>query len=475
MNIIQTYFNRNVEIDNISWKDNYLTPECHWLSIAYSCLLLKKYNPTKPLIFYGNEAVVRLFADILKLPYDNFVIQSNPSGVKELLYCYPKIETYSQQNAPFIHVDCDVFIKEEISKTLLTSNLVAQHRELDVTFYGKVYNHLIKYGVQLPQYFIHSISNEGIKSFNAGILGGNNIGFISKYIEEFCKLVSNNEKILKRMDNIFLMNVVFEQWLYYSLSSEMNEEVSTYYSETIKNFIMPNGGVKNWIYDDNVRYLHVMEHKHDYQVNKYIISRMQNEFENDYERIIRETHKRIDIPRVFALFDGEQKRNKETTTLFETAKSFLISKKIAITNEIECFLNNSIESFSQFLNSNSYLTLQKIRNNPTSAIHNLETGYIRLSPLMKYINITEANFKDESNYKANNYYAIAIVYNIFYEKNDFLFLNKDLIELINLIGRGVYYKELLELHPYINKEEYLMHSLKISLFNGIIIIDYEED
>ena len=113
--------------------------------MAYSCLLLKRNNPDKQLIFYGNETIVRLFEKLFRLPYDEYRVVKCTGEYANWFYCWPKIVTYQDQNEPFIHIDTDVFMWEPIPQRLLIAPLVAQHRERDSNFY--IYHHYILQGI----------------------------------------------------------------------------------------------------------------------------------------------------------------------------------------------------------------------------------------------------------------------------------------------------------------------------------------
>ena len=74
MNIIQSFFNKRITPQNLNYRGGYLSSFVFWLSIAYSCLLLKRNNPTLRLLFYGNETIVHILKDLFKLPYDKYYI-----------------------------------------------------------------------------------------------------------------------------------------------------------------------------------------------------------------------------------------------------------------------------------------------------------------------------------------------------------------------------------------------------------------
>lgn len=228
MNIIQSFFNKRITPQNLNYRGGYLSSFVFWLSIAYSCLLLKRNNPTLRLLFYGNETIVHILKDLFKLPYDKYYICDYNGDYNEWFYCWPKILTYQRQKEPFIHIDSDIFMWTPIPEALLKAPLVAQHKERDSNFYREVFNEIKKDNIQLPQYIMqHCIGDKYISSFNAGIIGGNDLLFLQRYINNIINFVSKNKGNLDKASRKFLYNVVFEQWLYYGMTTFEHKEVCT--------------------------------------------------------------------------------------------------------------------------------------------------------------------------------------------------------------------------------------------------------
>lgn len=287
MKLLQSYFNNNITDIDINYTGGYLSSIVNWLSMAYSCLLLKRNNPDKQLIFYGNETIVRLFENMFKLPYDEYKIVKCTGEYASWFYCWPKIITYQQQNEPFIHIDTDVFMWKPIPQRLLLAPLVAQHRERDSNFYTEVYKQIETDRIQLPQYLEECNDGKYINSYNAGLLGGNDIKFFKSYIKEIVKFLDVNKKRLLQSDRRFLYNVVFEQWLFYGLSKKKNKDVATYYESVITDFDMEKARVPQLLISlEQLDYLHVMEYKDNIRCNRFIVYQMQTEFPQEYERIL---------------------------------------------------------------------------------------------------------------------------------------------------------------------------------------------
>ena len=471
MTIAQTYYNLNVLSDDLNWKDNYLTSECNWLAIAYSCLLLKKYNPTNKLVFYGNESIVNILSNIFHLPYDDYQIHLIKGTLQNKLYCYPKIETYKLQTEPFIHVDCDIFVKEAFPQKILQGNVVAQHLENDITFYGRVYNYLLEHQIELPEYYHNSLTREGIKSYNAGIIGGHNLDFFQKYTQEFDKLLECNEHTLLRMDKIFLMNVVFEQWLLYSLTMEMNEDVQSYYDTTVYNFMMPNGGVLNWILKDSkIPYLHIMEHKRNPRVNEYIINGMRKEFPEYFNKIISEVHKRTEYPKVFLMPKILNKIPKNSTS--KALCSLLKTNNETFKTAIKSFYKDYEEEVNMYLFSNP-VKLSTLTNKDIISEEETTDYLLKPSPLMRIKIFDKEEMVEIYNQLNKECHSLSIVYNPSYKRNDIFLLNSVLTKIVLSIRQGLKVSELsVTLHT---DPSQLRQYINICIVDGIIYCDREED
>lgn len=287
MNLIQSYFNNNITKEDINYSGGYLSAIVNWLSMAYSCLLLKQNNPDKRLIFYGNEIIVHLFEDSFNLPYDEYRIVECTGEYADWFYCWPKIVTYQQQNEPFIHIDTDVFMWKPMPHRLLQASLVAQHKERDSNFYMDVYKQIGADRVQLPEYLNACNDGKYINSYNAGLLGGNDIDFFKKYLKEISIFLNANRNRFLQSDRRFLYNVVFEQWLFYGLTKKENKEVTTFYKDVITDFDMLKARVPQQVLSlEELNFLHVMEYKDNIRCNRFIAYRMQSEFPVEYERIL---------------------------------------------------------------------------------------------------------------------------------------------------------------------------------------------
>ncbi|MFI3297552.1 MAG: DUF6734 family protein [bacterium] len=179
-------------------KMSYINPLCCWMSMALSCVLLKRHF--EKVVLYCNEAAKSIIIDTLHIPYDEFVIiPAEAIPRNSTLWASPKIYTYSLQKEPFVHVDndCFMFDKPEI---LTSVPLFCQNIEYDdQDSYKKIIAEFKSVGGNLNENFdkyITSNNNEHLTVINAGILAFNDIEFLERYVKEVKLFFDSNYEVL---------------------------------------------------------------------------------------------------------------------------------------------------------------------------------------------------------------------------------------------------------------------------------------
>ena len=107
MKIVQTFWHGNNSLLDNSF--GWMNPQYHLMSWALSCLSLK--DNYQNIVLYTDSHGYEIFAEQLKLPYTDIIIQYDNLTCPEPHWAYPKLLTYSLQKEPFIHVDGTVFIE----------------------------------------------------------------------------------------------------------------------------------------------------------------------------------------------------------------------------------------------------------------------------------------------------------------------------------------------------------------------------
>ncbi len=225
MKIVQTYYSYTDNENPIYDKAGFLTADMNWKSMALSCLLLKKHYGKVAL--YCNSSVKQIVSE-LHIPYDEIVVI--PDFMQEYkdcnLWALPKIFTYSQQKAPFLHVDCDWFMFDRISSKIEMSDVIGQNIEFDDQYYNKkTFEKMLNYGCEFPLWIKDVIKSTPIlRVINAGILGGQDISFIQEYVELIKKFIHSNVNTLRKINDGFV-NSIYEQLFLYLLSQKEGKVV----------------------------------------------------------------------------------------------------------------------------------------------------------------------------------------------------------------------------------------------------------
>ena len=128
MDLIQTlYINTNKDpfYDTFGWA----APEYHLIAWALSSMQLHKLYGKVTL--FANSQAARFLIDKLQLPFTHVNIALDElTLINPYLWALPKIYTYSLQEKPFLHIDGDVFLFEQLNPMLLERELIAQNVEV---------------------------------------------------------------------------------------------------------------------------------------------------------------------------------------------------------------------------------------------------------------------------------------------------------------------------------------------------------
>lgn len=226
MNVVQTYYSYANDENPIKDTAGFLSADMNWKSMALSCLLLKKHYGKVTL--YCNRKVRHLIIDQFKIPYD--VVVEIPEFMKIYeecnLWALPKIYTYSLQTEPFIHVDCDWFMFEKLSASIVKSDVIGQNIEYDDQFYNRrtleklILNECYIYPWVMDEYDKEPV----LRVINAGILGGNDIDFIQNYVKTIRDFISRNQSVLQKLNDGFV-NSIYEQLFFYLLAKKGNKTI----------------------------------------------------------------------------------------------------------------------------------------------------------------------------------------------------------------------------------------------------------
>jgi hypothetical protein len=199
-------------------RDKYLPIEKY--KYLYSMLLsyvsLKKH--------YGEVTMIcdrNAYDMFLKyIPYDNVIFYDNPDADNLMCWSLYKVHVMKIMKEPFIHVDCDLFIHDDIFKeyidgdyTSITQNYITKIED----FYG-YYDRFIENDLQT--FYDENIVSQDFKmgSISSGISGFKNIDSLDMYFEitDKIKKLYYDNKIFKnyRYDNYYF-TIICEEFGYY--------------------------------------------------------------------------------------------------------------------------------------------------------------------------------------------------------------------------------------------------------------------
>jgi hypothetical protein len=196
----------------------------YYMSWALSCLKFKKH--------YGNIELItdklgkELFIDKLELPYSSVVVKLDELNDNHHdLWAISKLLSYTLQDTPFLHVDGDVYIWEEM-KTLKNKPLVAQNEDYDFSFYYEVWNDLMNNFDYIPDYMLDDIKEQKvIRAANAGVFGGTDVTFIKEFAYEALDFLDKNKHCFNKT-HLGSSVLIYEQYLFSCLARKQNKNVS---------------------------------------------------------------------------------------------------------------------------------------------------------------------------------------------------------------------------------------------------------
>jgi hypothetical protein len=205
-----------------------------------------------------------------------------------MLWAHPKLLTYSIQNEPFIHVDGDVYIFNRLPAEYESAELIAQNAEVGSAYYKKMAIKFLNDNVIIPEILRKEIEKEIILSYNAGVLGGNDLNFIKEYCQIAFDFISTN-KLNDTNSKISDVNynILFEQILFRVLVAHNKKTVLN----VIKQPIQDNGYTYKEFCDfysvEKQPYMHIIGgHKRNNRICELLSRTLANRHPDYFYKII---------------------------------------------------------------------------------------------------------------------------------------------------------------------------------------------
>ena len=325
----------------LAFNAGWYAPEYNLMGWALSCLQLKKhYNDVS---LYADDVSARMLVDTLQLPYTELVCDLDKlNNMHPKLWALPKIDTYSRQDSPFLHVDGDVFIWEPFDDLLLSSGLITQNLEISTEYYENNFQNLEKNLTYFPPEIVEARKKYNpIYAYNAGIFGGSDLLFFKKYTSKAFEFVKQNEQHLSKI-NVSVFNIFFEQYLFYSLVKKNDKKVAVLLNEVIGDNQYTGFGEFNEV-PHNRRYLHLLgTFKRDRVVCEQLANRLRLDYPEYYYRIIELFRSnKVALKKDFYYFT-DKSSSKSLTDRYTLLKSNFEKDEIPILSETEYLNGNQL-------------------------------------------------------------------------------------------------------------------------------------
>lgn len=295
MKIVQSYWSvpsRSTDVQDGRFKGGWLSEKYHYMSIALSCLRLREYYSDVELVTddYGKFILI----DALKLPYTSVDVSLNQfAQYQASLWAISKIQAYRQQQQPFLHVDNDVYIWQPFDDAFCTAPLAAQSLETNSMAYREALQHVFETFPHIPAYFELADSlgdpkdpdGSRVVAVNAGVFGGTDLAFIQEYCADALNFIHHNLAAIETSNKAGLLNLIFEQYLFYKLTCQQQRPVATLFEELGPRFF-------NKLYEiDKVpfqnTYIHLLGHsKRNPAACEQVEFRLKHEFPVYHQRVL---------------------------------------------------------------------------------------------------------------------------------------------------------------------------------------------
>ncbi|GHT18877.1 hypothetical protein FACS189429_5960 [Bacteroidia bacterium] len=229
MKIIQSFWGgQNKDLIN---KYGWFEFHYHWLSWMLSCYQLRKFYDKVEL--YTDKFGYDILINKLKLPYTNVhIVLDKLNDLPDGLWAMAKILTYSLQSEPFLHIDGDVFIFEQIPEQLMQSGLIAQNQEQTTEYYHNMWDNIFPKLSFIPTEIEYFNTGKHNNAFNMGIVGGNDIDFFQNYCKKSFDFVNKNKSAWADI-NLLNFNIFFEQVLFYETAKINDKKIDCLLPENI--------------------------------------------------------------------------------------------------------------------------------------------------------------------------------------------------------------------------------------------------
>jgi len=221
MRAVWSFWSKPMKTNN-SWA--WLTQKHHLLSWILSVKTAHQHFQELSLV--TDDEGAKMIVDGIGLEFDYLSLDLNSLDEHDPgWWALGKLCAYRAQEAPFVHIDTDVFMWNPLPDRMLTAPLLAQNPEYFIVGYPSSYykpekvEHLVKRTKDgwMPEEWLwcRDVFGHHQKAVSCGIFGGNRVDFINYYADKAIKLVehSPNRSALSKLKNKSMHVILLEQYL----------------------------------------------------------------------------------------------------------------------------------------------------------------------------------------------------------------------------------------------------------------------
>jgi Family of unknown function (DUF6734) len=279
MTILHSFINYKNEVPYHFKEDNAIFLNFYSYLLSYILLHEKYDNITVVCNQSAHDKLIKY------IPYEDVILIDTPQILEyNRFWSKVKIDTYNQVKGPFIHVDGDVFIFNDLLNNFINddTDVIYQNIENNDQFvlykkYNKILKEFIIENNILSQNFLHS------NAVNCGVVGFKHDKHKEMYLERvnrFYELISVETDLINQLDSQF--TVYLEQFILGDLITEQNLKRSEIFTinELKSNSIIRLGDVKG--------YSHFWgDSKYNPTNTKLFIRKIKNDFPDYYKFIVK--------------------------------------------------------------------------------------------------------------------------------------------------------------------------------------------
>lgn len=279
---------------NNSWA--WITQKHHLLSWILSVKTAQQHFQELSLV--TDDEGAKMIVDGIGLEFDYLSLDLNSLDEHDPgWWALGKLYAYRAQEAPFVHIDSDVFIWNQLPDRLLTSPLLAQNPEYFIVGHPSSYykpekvERLVKRTkdgwIPAEWLWCRNIFGHHQKAVSCGIFGGNQVDFINDYADKAIKLVEHppNHLALSKLPNKFIHVILIEQYLLSACIDYHRHRSESPYSTIHIEYLFPS--LVDFYSAEEVGYTHLIaKAKKDPSITSRLEKRVKESFPTYYEKCL---------------------------------------------------------------------------------------------------------------------------------------------------------------------------------------------